>query len=279
MQKPYEDSFWVGYICGAKEIINTLHKERLPSRDASLILAWIFHFDVMSRFSFRHWRTDMITATAVELGFVAGTEECALQYTFACISFARQLPYIAEHAHPITQLLAKVLDTPLYSSYSLYHTVEYQRSLDDLSYKLENAIITSIEEDDQQQEDSRHLEVARLAGLVYHERVARNFSGQSARIDKWSAKAHSVFGKLNTFPSSFALFTFGCEAHTDEDRVRFLNFFTRLEQVPHLRRVLEVKGLIQTAWTQHDLEVHGQLEYIHMLNLVLSSRDAIPTFM
>jgi hypothetical protein len=74
------------------------------------------------------------------------------------------------------------------------------------------------------------------------------------------------------------MFVIGCEAHTDEERLVMLDFFTRLEQVPHLNSLLEAKGLVQTAWIQHDLGVEGELEYIHKVNLVMSSRDVIPSF-
>jgi hypothetical protein len=74
------------------------------------------------------------------------------------------------------------------------------------------------------------------------------------------------------------MFVVGCEAHTDEERLVMLDFFTRLEQVHHLNSLLEAKGMIQTAWIQHDLGAEGELEYIHKVNLVMSSRDVIPSF-
>jgi hypothetical protein len=74
------------------------------------------------------------------------------------------------------------------------------------------------------------------------------------------------------------MFIVGCEVLTDEERLIILDFFTRLEQGSHLSSSLEAKGMIQTAWIQHDLGVEGELEYIHKINLVMSSRDVIPSF-
>lgn len=278
MQRPDLDSFWIGFICGVKEVISAVQQKQHPvGSDASLILGWSFYFDIMTRFSFRHWRTELIESTAKALGYVPNTEECALQYTLARISFARNVPGIDVHAHPITQLIGRVLRTALNSSNRLYHAPEHQRSLNDLSLELENAALTS-GGTEQGSEAGRHLDVARFAALVYFERVCRRFSGQSSKISKWVTKAQAQLNKLHTFPCSFALFILGCEAHSDEDRLFLLDSFTRLERAPYLRRVLEAKDLMQSAWNQHDLEVEGQLDYVHKLNLVLSSRDAIPSF-
>lgn len=253
-------------------------KEHAESQEISLILAWSFHFDVMSQFSLRHWRTELIKFTVKELAFFPKSYECGYQCILARTSFARQLPYIKVHAHPITQLLARVFETNLYSSDPQYHTVEYQQSLDDLSHELETATISSIE-GDQEDDDIQHMEIARLAALVYHERVSRNFSGHSDRITTWITKAHATLRKVKNFPCFFALFVIGCETHEDEERVRFLDFFARLEEAPHLNRVTDIKGLIQSAWIQHDLASDEQLEYLSKINLVLSSRNVLPSFM
>ena len=226
----------------------------------------------------RHWRTESIKATALELGFDSrGAEDCALQYLIARTSFATEIPNLPAHGHPLIRLIARVFETILYSADPHYHTTEYQQSLDELRSDLEN--IPLISQDEKiSKEDTATLELTRLATLVYLERVSRNFSGQSAQIALWTKAAQPLLARLDTLPCPFSLFVFGCEAHTDEDRIILLNFFTKIERTRHFNVLFEVKGLIQTAWIQHDLAVDRELEYIHKLNLVLSSRNVVPSF-
>ena len=242
------------------------------------MLEWLYHFVTFTRFSFRHWRTYMIRSTSQELGINGASPHCVMQYRIARTLFAKNMTAISTYVHPVGQLLADVLDTRLYASESHYHSVEYQQSLDDLKVRLSD-VETVIDKDGKHDDQSLCLNLTRLAGLIYLERVSRNFSGESARLHNWKKGAISILVSLNTYPPSFAIFIVGCETHTDEERMVMLDFFTRLEQHPHLNSLLEAKGLVQTAWIQHDLGVEGELEYIHKLNLVLSSRNVIPSFM
>jgi len=242
------------------------------------MLEWLHYFVTFTRFSFRHWRTYIIRATSQELGINGASPHCIVQYRIARTLVAKNMAAISTYVHPVVQLLADVLDTRLYASDSHYHSVEYQQSLDDLKVRLSD-VDSVIEKGGEDDDQSRCLELTRLAGLIYLERVSRNFSGESTRLENWKKDAISILASLNTYPPSFAVFIVGCETHTDEERMVILDFFTRLEQHPHSNSLLEAKGLVQTAWIQHDLGAEGELEYIHKLNLVLSSRNVIPSFM
>ncbi|CAO2647873.1 Nn.00g087950.m01.CDS01 [Neocucurbitaria sp. VM-36] len=279
MQQSDQDCGWVGHICGAKEVIYAVKKmDPTPGSDEAVIFGWIYYFDTLARFSLRHWRTESIESTALALGFSAnGSQLCIMQYIIARDSFAREIPMLSTHAHPLLLLLTEVFETILYASNPRYHTTEYQQFLKELRSKLENCDFDSSKK--VSQNDSQRLELIRLASLVYLERVSRNFSGQSAQLESWTKAARSILVRLDTYPCPFALFIFGCESHTDVDRMVLLDLFTRIESKPHIRSLFEVKGLIQSAWIQHDLEVEGTLEYIHKLNLVLSSRESVPSFM
>ncbi|CAN9288413.1 unnamed protein product [Alternaria alternata] len=267
------------HLCGARNIVPTVDKKaHSVGSDAAIILEWLYYFVTFTRFSFRHWRTYMIRSTSHELGFKAANRTCSVQYRIARIAFAEDMSSIATYAHPLLQLLAEVFKTRLYASDPLYHSNDYQQSLNDLKSRLSD--IDLVTRDEEGEGDKYYcLEFTRLAGLIYLERVSRNFSGQSTQLDHWKEDALCILAKLNTYPSSFAMFIIGCEVHTDEERLIILDFFTRLEQGSHLSSSLEAKGMIQTAWIQHDLGVEGKLEYIHKINLVMSSRDVIPSFM
>jgi hypothetical protein len=220
----------------------------------------------------------MIKMTAEELGFKPANTGCALQYLIARAAFNTQVSTILHHAHTVLQLLAEVFETRLYSSDPQYHSMGYQQSLNELSSRLDNVHITPRKEEGFE-DDHQSLALARLAGLIYLERVSRNFSGPSTKLDAWTKHALTILPTVQTSPPPFAIFIIGCEAHTDDTRMVLLNFFTRLERAPHLKTLPEVKGLLHSAWIQKDLEGDVELEYIHTINLVMSSRNAIPSFM
>jgi hypothetical protein len=171
----------------------------------------------------------------------------------------------------------------MHSSEPNYCSTEYQRHLNDLRLKLQNADACIYDHDDSAPYDVSYneqlLDLARLAGLIYLERVSRNFSGYSAKIESWTKQALQMLAKLESCHCPFALFFIGCETDIDEDRIVILNLYAKMENRPHLQSFMEVKGLIQTAWNQQDLAEEGELDYVHKLNLVMSSRDIVPTFM
>jgi hypothetical protein len=280
-----DNSCWVGYIVGIKRVIDAAKQIKTPvGSDASLVLGWIFYFEVMARFSLRHWRTDQMKALVEELGFdtrIPGW--CALQYVLAQSSFARDVPNIAAHAHPVFQLLAEVSDTAIYSSEPKYLSTEYQLHLEDLRSRLEHVFSQPIGLNDVSQEElqrtQQSIEFNRLAGLIYLERVSRSFSGQSCKVKTWVTQAVSILTELGTCLCPFALFIISCELNEDEDRMLILNLFAKVEKKPHLRSFLETRGLIQTAWNQQDLAGDEGIEYIYKVTLVISSRNVIPSLL
>jgi len=253
-----------------------------PDGDAGMILGWVYYFDVMVRFSLRHWRSEYIEATAKALGFdPKGEQECLMQYILARKSFARGLPAISNHAHAVVRLLAEISETAVYSSDARYLTQEYQLHLNELRTKLQNVSPRTQDVALSSNEPLNHtenmLELTRLAGLIHLERVSRNFSGHSASIRSWTKEALAIITELDSCFCPFALFVVSCELMNDEERLIILDLYTRIETRPHLHSFMEVKLLIQTAWNQQDLAEDGELEYIQKLNLVMSSRNVVPS--
>ncbi|OAL00555.1 hypothetical protein IQ06DRAFT_221774 [Phaeosphaeriaceae sp. SRC1lsM3a] len=279
------NSAWVGYISGVKQVIDAFksHQTDTHSR-ASIILGWVYYFDVMARFSFRHWRTEQIRAIANELGFSPdGSQTCALQYLLARASFAQGVPNISAHAHPVVVLLAEVTYTAMYSSEPGYLTTEYQCRLEHLRSRLEDVSPKLSEGQDFAPNEANTsetlLELVRLAGMIYLERVSRNLSGPSAKIEAWTRQALNILSGLDLCPCPMALFFIGSEAVRDEDRMTILDIYARMEARPHLQHAMEVRSLIQTAWNQQDLAEDGALDYVHKMNLVMSCRDVVPRLM
>lgn len=282
-QTTNNNSAWVGYISGVKQVIDAFNANMpLVCSDASLILGWVYHFDIMARFSFRHWRTEQMKAVAKELGFSPDSQTCVVQYLLARASFLQGVSNISSHAHPVLQLLAEVSTIAMYSSEPNYLKAEYQRHLDDLHSKLETVDSRIVVQHDSPPGDVIHtqqlLELARLAGLIYLSRVSRNFSGRSPQIDSWTRLALDILATLDSCLCPFALFIIGCELDQDEDRVVLLDLYAKMEMKSHLQSFMETRALTQTAWNQQDLAEDGTLEYIHKLNLVMSSRGVVPSF-
>jgi hypothetical protein len=279
------NSCWISYICGVKQMVE-IARQYNPTHnsDISLMLGWVYYFDIMARFTIRHWRTEQVEAAAKALGFNSqGEKSCVIQYILARDSFAKGVPDLAAHSHSTVQLLAEVSDIAIYSSEPRYTTADYQRHVDDLRLKLEAEVIFDSDmihtnKSDSTFHDQRVLQLVCLAALIYLERVSRNFSGQSTKLDLWTNQGFSILTKLDSCLCPFVLFILGCEANKDEDRIIILNLYSRMENQPYLRSFMESRSLIQTAWNQQDLAHEGTLEYIHKLNLVISSRDLLPSF-
>lgn len=231
----------------------------------------------------RHWRTPAIRHIAEELGFdPMGSWSCAAQYLLARASFAMELPNISIHAHPILGLLLEISNISLSSGDARYHTQDYQTHLNDLTSRLEklshvgtNVVSASRTSN---KDNEKIVELFRLAALIYLERASRNFSGQSASLDRWTHDGFTILQSLDTGSYPFPLFILACEARNDDRRMVILRLLAHSAQKPHLPHLRAVRTLIQTAWVQDDLQVDGDLEYIRKLNLVLSSSNVIPSF-
>lgn len=236
----------------------------------------------MARFTFRHWRTEYVEGLAEALGFNAcGSQSCHLQFVLARASFARSIPNMTTHTHSIISLLSEVSDTALHSSDPRYLTPAYQDYLNDLRERLES-VPPRVHDFDtalyvELNDSERLLDLVRLAGLIYLERVSRNFSGQSFVIEAWARQALATFSLLDSCLCPFALWIIGCETDNDADRRIILDLFARMEARPHFQSFMEIRSLIQTAWNLQDLAVNGELEYIQKLNIVLSSRWVCPS--
>jgi hypothetical protein len=282
-QTSRKNSIWIAYISGVRQVIDAVKTTEPPlGSDASLILGWVYYFDVVTRFSFRHWRTEQVGTIIEELGFSpCGWSACRFQYLLTQASFSRGVPNISAHAHPVVQLLAKVSDIALYSSEPRYLSIDYQHHLDDLRSGLESVSSRTLSSDasphEKPDDTELALELTRLSAMIYLERISRNIAGHSAKIDSWIKQALPILAQLDSCTCPFALFIIGCETSRDEDRMIILDLWARIEKRPHLQSLLETRALIQTAWNQQDLADDEELEYVHKINLVLSTRDVVPS--
>ncbi|EXJ90069.1 hypothetical protein A1O3_03137 [Capronia epimyces CBS 606.96] len=272
---------WVGHICGAKGVVQAVKDgQHPPGSDSSIMLGWVYYYDVLARFSTRHWRTDVVSEVVPDPRFTTnggnGDMPCVTQYALARASFAAVIPQISRHAHEVLGLLGEVCDTILHPWDPQYHSLEYQEYLDGLESRLTNVTLTGPAETTADEDLTPVLKLFRLAALIYLEHTSRNFSGQSTKLETWIDDAFSIFAGIGTCRHPFPLFIVGCEARTDDRRRVILDLISKTQQDPQVRSFKEVGALVQAVWVQDDLEVDGHVEYMRKVNLAISTFDAVP---
>ena len=118
----------------------------------------------------------------------------------------------------------------------------------------------------------------RLAALVYLERTAHNFSGQSPKLDAWTGSAFDLIASLRACKHGFPLFVFGCEARTDARRIVILDAINETAKRTRSLNMQSLLRILQTIWNQDDLEVGHELDYNDKLDTILSLCETVPSF-
>ncbi|KAJ5764498.1 fungal-specific transcription factor domain-containing protein [Penicillium manginii] len=124
---------------------------------------------------------------------------------------------------------------------------------------------------------SKISQLYRLAGLVYFERALKK-SFNSGRLARWITEAFEIIERLEICERPFPLFFIACEAHTDTQREMILSLFEKTQKISSQRRLHSVQGMVESVWIQRDLSSDEKgMEYIDMLDAVMSSHDQMPT--
>ena len=91
-------------------------------------------------------------------------------------------------------------------------------------------------------------------------------------------KACALLEDLETFQPTFPLLIVGCEARTDNQRLRILLHIEKAMNSSSLRSLHEVRNILQHIWIQDDLAVNCELDYLYRLDVVISSYSTLPSF-
>ena len=166
---------------------------------------------------------------------------------------------------------------------SLYHSVEYENSLRCLENRITNIVPLAPEGIYDTTTDLSTvwvptMELFKLAALIYLKRASRNFSGTSPQIDAMVERAYILLDDLDTFNSAFPLLIIGCEARTDEQRMRTLKHIERAMKTSRLRSLHGLQNILQQIWVQDDLAIDYELDYLNRLDAVISSYRIMPSF-
>jgi hypothetical protein len=195
----------------------------------------------------------------------------------------KQVKDIAYCSHKIVQHLYitfEIIQAPTNSS---YHSTEYENSLRCLETKITNIVPSALEGMSDTVSGLNTawmatMELFKLAALIYLKRASRNFSGTSPQIDTMAERAYVLLDDLEAFTPVFPLLIIGCEARTDEQRMKILEHIERAMITSSLRSLHGLRNILQQIWVQDDLAVDYELDYLSNLDAVIGSYQIMPSF-
>lgn len=175
--------------------------------------------------------------------------------------------------HILFETIRKPTDTS-------YHNEEYEKSLRCLENTIANIVplATSDTVSGSSKVWMATIELFKLAALIYLRRASRNFSGLSPQIDTMVDKAYILLDDLGSFNPTFPLLIIGCEARTDEQRMRILKQIESAKESSSLRSLRELQSILQHIWVQDDLAVDYETDYLNRLDAVITSYQIMPSF-
>ena len=168
-------------------------------------------------------------------------------------------------------------------THPLYHTDEYEASLRCLENRITKLVpLAPASISDTKSGLSRAwaatMEVFKLAALIYLKRASRNFSGTSPQLNAIAGRAYELLDDLEAFNPAFPLLIIGCEARTDEQRMKIIGHIERAAKTSNLRSLHGLQIILQQIWVQDDLAVDYELDYLSRLDAVISSYRIMPSF-
>ncbi|KAH7113922.1 fungal-specific transcription factor domain-containing protein [Dactylonectria estremocensis] len=249
-------SHWFWYACGSKSIVKASKlDESTAESDFASLIGWVQYFDVLARFSLRHWRRHR----AGDVVQIQGLGFALTSPTVCEVTDGGSLKILS---HELLALLSEVCDNVLEPSEPEYHTDDYKNYIKVLEWKLRRMCImpSNIDDIDPTIVASwRVLELFRLATLIYLVRSSEGVTKASTKLDEWIEASFVIMSQLDVCQSPFPLLILGCEADSDERRMD-------LELVT---------TIVQAVWAQDDL-AEGGLDFAHKLHVVFSSSGIVP---
>ncbi|KAI2627604.1 fungal-specific transcription factor domain-containing protein [Hypoxylon sp. NC1633] len=271
---PNTVSLWFCHLTGARALINNADLDSQSFRgEFARLLDWADYHMVMSRFSHRHWYINGEGTREVGNFAPVDQETCHSQ----------KVKTASHYSHEILQHLYNMFDIIRKPTDSLYHSDEYENTLRCLENKITNIVPSAPRGISDAMPDTSTawmatMDLLKLAALIYLKRASRNFSGTSSHIDAMVEKAHALLDDLETFNLAFPLLIIGCEARTDEQRLRILEHIERAMRTSTLRSLHELQSILQQIWVQDDLAVDYELDYLKKLDAIISSYQIMPSF-
>lgn len=267
-------SLWFCHLSEARTLIDNAGLDSQSFQgEVSRLLDWVEYHMVMSRFSHRHWYLNGESTRGVRNFASVDQETC----------HSRKVKTASHCSHELLRHLYNMFDMIRKPTDSLYHSDEYENSLRCLENKITSVVPLAPKGIPDTMSDLSTAWVAtmdllKLAALIYLKRASRNFSGTSPQIDAMVEKAHVLLDDLGTFNLAFPLLIIGCEARTDEQRMRILEHIERAMRTSTLRSLHGLQNILQQIWVQDDLAVDYELDYLKKLDAIISSYQIMPSY-
>ncbi|UKZ95990.1 uncharacterized protein TrAFT101_010795 [Trichoderma asperellum] len=271
---PNEVSLWYCHLSEAKYLIdNACVSGQHFQHEFSRLLGWVEYHMVMARFSIRHWymHEDLIEGIKSSVHMDQGT--CQL----------RKIKDVSYCSHEILRYLYIIFETIRNLTDSIYHSDEYENFLRCLETTITNISLFAPEDISDTLRSvstawATTIELFKLAALIYLKRASRNFSGTSSQIDAMVQRAYAFLDDLEAFNPVFPLLIIGCEARTDEQRMKILEHVDRAMKTSSLMSLHGLQNILQQIWIQDDLAVDYELDYLNKLDAVIASHQIMPSF-
>ncbi|KAH8900823.1 hypothetical protein GQ53DRAFT_131017 [Thozetella sp. PMI_491] len=262
---------WLSYICGAKRLLNVINpKKANPGSELKGMLSWVVYYDVLARFTLRHWHR---TTQSADLKQLLGPSSCNLL----------EIPDISSCSAPLLGPLSEVFENVVPPSHPNYHDTNFRSYLSELEKRLKalRSRPGHFEVADHNPDEAKidiNLELYRLAALIYLERTSKDSSGESPKVHLWAESALELIAKRPACKHVFPLLILGCEARTDDHRIIILDALDQSIKWTHSQSMQSLHKILQAVWNQDDLEARSPMNYVLKMNTLLSSFESMPSF-
>lgn len=173
----------------------------------------------------------------------------------------------------IAEISELSLDDTQYTDQQKLNSIEYHL----MTIEQDTTLLGENNSEEEVEHGGKISQLYRLAGLVYFERALKK-SSNSGRLTRWITEAFEIIETLDICERPFPLFFIACEAHTDTQRKMVLSLFEKTQRRSSQRRIHTIQGMVESVWVQMDLSSDEKgMEYVDMLNAVMSSHDQLPT--
>ncbi|KAH8647183.1 fungal-specific transcription factor domain-containing protein [Xylariales sp. PMI_506] len=269
---------WLWYVCGSKYLMETINPtDELRTPEFSALGDWLDYHAIVGQFGIRHWHR-----MTMEDIYLQHEARVLCQVPRVCQK--KRERGVSQCSHEILRLLYELFRTIVKPTDPSYRSAQYARSLHDLEARIQSVqpSIGSPSENDVGEDgkvQETHVELFKLASLIYLERASSSLSGSSDKISTYVERAFRLLGSMHSCDLPFPLFILGCEASDEVQRKLILDLIEQALAVAHSRGMAGVQRMLEAAWTQDDLVgADNELDYMFKLDTLITSNNIIPTF-
>lgn len=239
------------------------------------LLDWAYYYNVLSRFSLRHWRPqrpDPVTS---------GVPVCRTGRTYKSV-----LCESVQARNMSLVLLDRAASAVLPPSDPKSQMLEYRENLDELEREIQAGCHLGMANSERPSPGVLRNatimdELHRLCALIYLARVSNKYPRGSAKLGSYVSRGFALLGSLPHCWRLLPLMVLGFEARDDDERSLVLQLIGISEETCNFKgRLRYIRGILHAVWTQEDLhaEEGTQVAYSEMLTTIMSATGVMLPF-